>query len=92
MPHHDPQFDLAACLRGDKSAWDSFVARYAGVIYSAVQHTFEGRLGGKWRTHVFSVEDAVQDVFLRLIKDNFRLLAAFDPQREIGRASCRERV
>jgi RNA polymerase sigma-70 factor (ECF subfamily) len=67
--------DLKACANGDKRAWDAFVDRYAGVIVAAVR-----RAAGT-PSAPEDVDDAVQDVFVRLVKDDFRLLRSFDPAR-----------
>src|SRR5665213_1063032 len=64
--------DLAALCLGNKSAWDGFVRRYAGLIVSAVR--------GVAREHA-DIEDLVQEVFLRLCKDGFRLMRTYDPAR-----------
>jgi RNA polymerase sigma factor (sigma-70 family) len=64
--------DLAALVNGDKPAWDRFVARFAGLILAAVRRVVGP--GGE-------VDDIVQDVFLRLCKDGYRLLRQFDPAR-----------
>jgi RNA polymerase sigma factor (sigma-70 family) len=64
--------DLAALIRGEKSAWDAFVRRYAGLILSAVRAV--ARDGG-------DPEDLVQEVFTRLCKDDYRLLKTYDPAR-----------
>jgi len=69
--------DLDACINGDKHAWDAFVDRWAGVIYAAVQRTMRAR-GAADRA---DVEDAVQEVFIRLLKDDFRLLRGYDANR-----------
>jgi len=69
------EIDLHACCNGDKAAWDAFVDRCTGVIHAAVRRT-QGT-GGP------SVEDAIQEVFVRLVKDDYRLLRSFDP----GKAS-----
>jgi len=71
---------LAKCLTGSKWAWDAFVDRYAGVIFSAVNRTLRG---GRPVDDAETAEDIAQDVFLRLIKDDFRLLRSYDT----GRAS-----
>jgi len=70
-------FDLQACIRGDKRAWDAFVDRYAGVIVAAVSKLT--RKQGS--TTSAEVGDAVQEVFLRLLKDDCHLLKSFDPER-----------
>ncbi len=70
--------DLEACIRGDKKAWDVFVDRWAGVIHAAVQRAFKSRRSFVDRA---DVEDTVQDVFVRLLKDGCRLLKTYDPNR-----------
>ena len=72
------EIDLDACIRGDKKAWDAFVQRWAGVIHAAVQRAFHGGRGAAARAEV---EDPVQDVFMRLIKDEYRLLRSYDATR-----------
>jgi RNA polymerase sigma factor (sigma-70 family) len=63
-----------ALLRGEKAAWDAFVRRYGGLVVAAVRGV----------AAVYGdVEDLTQDVFVRLCKDDFRLLRSYDP----GRAS-----
>ena len=72
------EFDLRACLGGDTRAWAAFVERFAPVIHAAVSRTFRAR--GAQREEA-AVEDAAQDVFVRLVRDGFRLLRSFDPAR-----------
>jgi RNA polymerase sigma factor (sigma-70 family) len=64
--------DLGALLRREKGAWQAFVRRYAGLIVAAVRAV--ARDSGE-------VEDLAQEVFLRLCKDDFRLLRSYDPSR-----------
>lgn len=64
--------DLAALIQGNKAAWDRFVQRYAGLVLFAVRSLV--REGAE-------AEDLMQEVFLRLCKDDFRLLKAYDAQR-----------
>ena len=64
--------DLVALCRGDKDAWDNFVRRYAGLIVTAVR--------GVGRDQA-EPEDLVQEVFLRLCKDGFRLMRTYDSTR-----------
>lgn len=63
---------LDALLRGEKGAWQEFVRRYAGLVFAAVRAV--AREGAE-------VEDLAQDVFLRLCKDDFKLLRSYDPSR-----------
>ena len=64
--------DLARLVGGDKAAWNGFVAHYAGLIVAAVTRVGGGQV---------EIADIVQDVFVRLCKDDFRLLRQFDPAR-----------
>jgi RNA polymerase sigma factor (sigma-70 family) len=64
--------DLTVLCRGDKATWDRFVRRYAGLIVSAVRGAL--RPGAE-------VEDLVQEVFVRLCKDDYRLLKTYDAAR-----------
>jgi RNA polymerase sigma-70 factor (ECF subfamily) len=67
--------DIEALLAGDKAAWDRFVARYAGVIFAAVRR----RLVPAGR--VSDAEDVVQDVFVKICQNDFRLLRSYDAAR-----------
>jgi RNA polymerase sigma factor (sigma-70 family) len=64
--------ELEALARGEKEAWEAFVRRYAGLVVAAVRGV--AREGTE-------VEDLVQEVFLRLCRDDFRLLRTYDPAR-----------
>jgi RNA polymerase sigma factor (sigma-70 family) len=66
------EIDLEALSRGEKSAWDAFVRRYAGLIVAAVRGVAHEST---------DVEDLVQEVFVRLCKDGFRLLKTYDANR-----------
>ena len=61
-----------ALLRGEKVAWDAFVRRYGGLVVAAVRGIAAGQS---------EIEDLTQEVFVRLCKDDFRLLRSFDPAR-----------
>ena len=61
-----------ALLNGDRAAWESFVRRYGGLIVAAVR--------GIATPHA-DIVDLTQEVFVRLCKDDFRLLRNYDPER-----------
>src|SRR6202022_3405397 len=63
---------LEALARGERGAWEAFVRRYAGLVVAAVRGV--AREAGE-------VEDLVQEVFVRLCRDEFRLLRTYDPAR-----------
>ena len=68
-----PQDGLVAALaRGEKGAWQAFVRRYAGLVAAAVRGV--ARDPGE-------VEDLAQEVFLRLCRNDFRLLRSYNPAR-----------
>lgn len=64
--------ELKALISGQNGAWDAFVRRYAGLLLSAVRGLV--REGAE-------AEDLVQEVLVRLCKDNFRLLKTYDANR-----------
>ena len=68
---------IEQCTRGDKGAWDAFVDQYGALIYAAVVRAI-GRGG-----HVSNerIEDITQDVFVRLVDRDYRLLRTYDPSR-----------
>jgi RNA polymerase sigma factor (sigma-70 family) len=61
-----------ALLNGDATAWEGFVRRYGGLIVAAVRSV---------ATSHGDIEDLTQEVFVRLCKDDFRLLRNYDPTR-----------
>jgi len=63
---------LDALLAGDKASWDAFVRRYAGLIVAAVRNLAATST---------DIEDLTQEVFVRLCKDDYRLLRSYDPAR-----------
>ncbi|MBV8777109.1 MAG: sigma-70 family RNA polymerase sigma factor [Alphaproteobacteria bacterium] len=69
LPHGDP---LAALLAGEPRSWDAFVRRYAALIVAAVRGV---------AATPGDVEDLSQEVFVRLCKDDFRLLRSYDSSR-----------
>jgi len=63
---------LAELLAGDKRSWDIFVRRYAALIVAAVRGV---------ASNSGDIEDLAQEVFVRLCKDEFRLLRTYDSTR-----------
>ncbi|MEW6366791.1 MAG: sigma factor [Acidobacteriota bacterium] len=71
-------YEIDACLRGDAQAWEAFVKRYAPVIYRAVSRTMLGR---RTDARGEDIKDVTQEVFYRLVRDDYRLLRSYDPSR-----------
>ncbi|HWD59416.1 MAG TPA: sigma-70 family RNA polymerase sigma factor [Stellaceae bacterium] len=69
MDEADP---FGRLLAGDKRSWDEFVRRYAALIVAAVRGVAAGS---------GDIEDLTQEVFVRLCKDEFRLLRSYDATR-----------
>lgn len=67
--------DLEACLRGDAAAWTRFVDATAGLVRAAIRRAVGGAAERQ------AIDDMAQQVYLRLIRDDFRLLRTFDPGR-----------
>ena len=67
--------DLQRLLDGDKRAWDRFVTDHAAVIYAAVRRKLapSGRLD--------EAEDVAQEVFIKLCRNDFKVLRSFDAER-----------
>jgi RNA polymerase sigma-70 factor (ECF subfamily) len=68
--------DIKQLVRGNKAAWDAFVERFSPVIYSAVRRTLQATGGNN-----DDVLDVAQNVFVRLCKNDYRLLRSYDPAR-----------
>jgi RNA polymerase sigma-70 factor (ECF subfamily) len=68
--------DLPSCIAGSKRAWDDFVRVAAPVIYAAVRRALRARGRPQQET-----DDRVQEVYMRLLRDDCRLLRTFDPRR-----------
>jgi RNA polymerase sigma-70 factor (ECF subfamily) len=68
--------DLPSCIAGSKRAWDEFVRAAAPVIYAAVRRSLRAKNRPQEET-----DDRVQEVYLRLLRDDCRLLRTFDPAR-----------
>jgi len=70
--------DVKGCLNGDKSAWHAFVKQAAPVIFAAVQRTLRQHCP---TSRMAEAEDLAQDVFVRLVERDYRLLRTYDPAR-----------
>ncbi|MBK17745.1 MAG: RNA polymerase subunit sigma-24 [Rhodospirillaceae bacterium] len=69
----EPELDLL--LAGNKAAWDRFVETTGPVVLGAIRRALS-----KYE-NTSDEADVFQDVFLRLCKEDFRLLRQYDSQR-----------
>jgi DNA-directed RNA polymerase specialized sigma24 family protein len=65
--------DLAALLAGERGAWDAFVPKAAAVMRAPIRRVLAASPD--------DIGDVLQDCFLRLVRDDYRLLRRFDPGR-----------
>ncbi|MCH2136245.1 MAG: sigma-70 family RNA polymerase sigma factor [Phycisphaerales bacterium] len=77
MPEPSHQsVDLQACLSGDSRAWSAFVSGTAGLVIAAVRRTL-----GPSGPPSLDVDDLVQQVYLKLLQNDMRLMRQYDPAR-----------
>jgi len=77
------------CVTGDKLAWHEFVDKYSRLIYKynyCVLHTKDPRLAQE------SADDLLQEIFLLLVKDNFKKLKSFQAKNGCSLASWLRQV
>lgn len=67
--------DIKKLFGSDKGAWDRFVRDHTPLVFAAVRR----KLVPTGRGH--DAEDVAQDVFLKLVRGDFKLLRGFDPDR-----------
>jgi RNA polymerase sigma-70 factor (ECF subfamily) len=70
------------CCQGDDNAWSTFIDRYSSSLAAAVEQVL--RTYGQAHVPRETVEDLIEEVFLELVRDNYRALRVFE-----GRASLR---
>ena len=70
--------DLRRLLAGEGAAWDDFVAWSLPSIKAAVRQTLTLHAAERDSE---DIEDIIQNVYLRLIKDDFRLLRQYDSRQ-----------
>lgn len=72
------QAEIEQCVRGDRNAWNSFVDRFSGLIYATVIRTVRRYANNRYEDEI---EDMTQEVFVKLIKNDFFLLKAYDDRK-----------
>jgi len=77
-PAREIQAEIDRCVRGDRNAWDSFVDRFSGLIYATVIRTVRRYAKSRYEDEI---EDITQEVFVKLIKNDFFLLRAYDVRK-----------
>lgn len=71
-----PEAIIELCVHGDVAAWEEFMSRYHRLIAGVVFRTTQ-----KWgETSHVTIDDLIQDTYLKLCADDYRLLRAYDPK------------
>jgi len=77
------------CVKGDKRAWSEFVEKYSSLIYNYIHSVL------KIKGLTFAQEninDLFQEIFLSLVKDNFKKLSSFQARNGSSLASWLRQV
>ena len=67
--------NIKQLVSGDKAYWEDFVRSFSPVIYSAVLKAFHCYMKD---VNDWDVKEAVQNIFIRLIKDDYHLLKSYN--------------
>lgn len=77
MAAHGLNVDLKGCLEGDQAAWDAFAAASRPVMFAAIRRI----ISPNPRRDIPDIDDLIQDVMMRLLRNDAHLLRSFDPSR-----------
>ncbi len=71
-----PESLIEMCIDGEVAAWEEFMRRYQRLIAGVVFRTAQ-----KWgEASSTTLDDLVQETYLKLCADDYRLLRAYDPK------------
>src|SRR5215212_9541128 len=74
--HLSPDTLIQKCVAGEVAAWEEFMRRYHRLIAGVVFRTTQ-----KWReSSPATMDDLIQETYLKLRADESRLLRAYDPK------------
>ncbi|MBL8671838.1 MAG: sigma-70 family RNA polymerase sigma factor [Alphaproteobacteria bacterium] len=71
---------VSALVTGDRRAWSRFLDQWGAVIHGAVRRRLAA-LGASPADLAARADDAVQDALMRLCRDDFAVLRAYDSRR-----------
>ncbi|HEU4433076.1 MAG TPA: sigma factor, partial [Pyrinomonadaceae bacterium] len=72
----NPEALICACIAGQAAAWEEFMRRYHRLIAGVVFRTTQ-----KWgESSPATIDDLIQEIYLKLCADDYRLLHAYDPR------------
>ena len=77
------------CVKGNKQDWDEFVDKYSRLIYNYIYSVL--KIKGSILTQE-NINDLFQEIFLSLVKDNFKNLRSFRAKNGCSLASWLRQV
>lgn len=77
------------CIKGDKQAWDGFVDKYSRLIYNYIYSVLKTK---GFTLKEENINDLFQEIFLSLLKDNFKKLSSFKAKNGCSLASWLRQV
>jgi RNA polymerase sigma factor (sigma-70 family) len=80
---------IQRCVKGDKPAWGEFVDKYSRLIYNYIYSVL--KVKGSIIAQE-NIDDLFQEIFLSLVKDNFKKLRSFRAQNSCSLASWLRQV
>lgn len=78
------------CTKGDKGAWDEFITKYSRLIYNYIHSILKVKSIDYLTSD--SINDLFQEIFLLLLKDNFKKLRSFKAKNGCSLASWLRQV
>lgn len=73
------------CVNGYKQSWDEFIERYSRLVYNYIHSILA--LKGTNQFNPDTVNDIFQEIFVSLVKDNFKKLRSFKAKNGCSLAS-----
>ncbi len=80
---------VQSCVKGDKQSWDTFVEKYSRLIYTYIRSIL--KLKGLSVSQE-NIDDLFQEIFLALVKDDFKKLKTFKAKNGCSLASWLRQV
>lgn len=78
------------CVKKDKHAWDEFVEKYSRLIYNYIYSVLKLKIPNQFSLD--QVNDLFQEIFLSLVKDDFKKLKSFKARNNCSLASWLRQV
>lgn len=75
---YDTDTIIEKCIDGDKNAWSAFVDQYINIIYKSVSVVVAQ---SNMKSFMHEADDVCQNVFFRLIKDDYKVLRSYNPDK-----------